>query len=124
MMGGKMRTRANRPTAPAPSKDRSFPPHGPAPLCPIGTRRTGPPGIPSLFAHFFLNVSAGICSLAVRMNISIFGLGYVGAVTAGCLAMQGHRIIGVDVQLQKVDAFSAGIPPIIEPGLDDLFKTD
>ncbi len=57
------------------------------------------------------------------MNISIFGLGYVGAVTAGCLARQGHSIVGVDVQLQKVEAFNAGVPPIVEPGLEDLLKT-
>src|SRR5580765_5014192 len=57
------------------------------------------------------------------MNISIFGLGYVGAVTAGCLAKQGHSIVGVDVHPQKVESFNAGIPPIVEPGLDDLLKT-
>jgi len=62
-------------------------------------------------------------SFAARMNISIFGLGYVGAVTAGCLARQGHSIVGVDVQPQKVEAFNAGIPPIVEPGLEDLLKT-
>ncbi|MBI3878212.1 MAG: UDP-glucose/GDP-mannose dehydrogenase family protein [Verrucomicrobia bacterium] len=56
------------------------------------------------------------------MRISIFGLGYVGAVTAGCLAKQGHAIVGVDVHPQKVEAFNQGIPPIIEPGLDDLLK--
>jgi GDP-mannose 6-dehydrogenase len=57
------------------------------------------------------------------MNISVFGLGYVGAVTAGCLAKQGHAIVGVDVHPQKVEAFNQGIPPIIEPGLDDLLRT-
>lgn len=57
------------------------------------------------------------------MNISIFGLGYVGAVTAGCLARQGHRIVGVDVHPQKVESFNQGIPPIIEPGLEELLKT-
>lgn len=57
------------------------------------------------------------------MNISIFGLGYVGAVTAGCLAKQGHSIVGVDVHPQKVESFNAGIAPIIEPGLDELLKT-
>ena len=56
------------------------------------------------------------------MNISIFGLGYVGAVTAGCLARRGHRIVGVDVHPQKVEAFNAGIPPIVEPGLEELLK--
>ncbi len=56
------------------------------------------------------------------MRISIFGLGYVGAVTAGCLARQGHSIVGVDVHPQKVEAFNQGVPPIVEPGLDDLLK--
>lgn len=57
------------------------------------------------------------------MNISIFGLGYVGAVTAGCLARQGHSIVGVDVQPSKVEMFNAGLPPIVEPGLEDLLKS-
>lgn len=57
------------------------------------------------------------------MNVSIFGLGYVGAVTAGCLAEQGHAIIGADVQQAKVDTFNRGFSPIIEPELDDLLQT-
>jgi len=57
------------------------------------------------------------------MNISIFGLGYVGAVAAGCLARHGHQIVGVDVHPQKIEAFNQGIPPIVEPGLGDLMKT-
>lgn len=56
------------------------------------------------------------------MNISIFGLGYVGAVTAGCLASRGHGIVGVDVHPHKVADFNNGIPPIIEPGLDSLLQ--
>jgi GDP-mannose 6-dehydrogenase len=56
------------------------------------------------------------------MKISVFGLGYVGAVTAGCLARQGHSIVGVDVQPQKVDLFNRGVPPIIEPGLEALLS--
>src|SRR5262245_30512055 len=55
------------------------------------------------------------------MKISVFGLGYVGAVTAGCLTERGHQVIGVDVQPQKVEDFNRGQPPIIEPGLDALF---
>lgn len=55
-------------------------------------------------------------------HISIFGLGYVGAVTAGCLAEMGHHIIGADVQQGKVDAFRAGISPIIEPELEALLQ--
>ena len=57
------------------------------------------------------------------MNISIFGLGYVGAVTAGCLTKQGHNIVGVDVHPAKVESFNAGVPPILEPGLEDLLKS-
>ena len=56
-------------------------------------------------------------------HVSIFGLGYVGAVTAGCLAELGHHIIGADVQQAKVDAFKAGISPIIEPELESLLQT-
>src|ERR1051326_4651121 len=54
------------------------------------------------------------------MIISIFGLGYVGAVTAGCLTEQGHQVIGVDVHPQKVEAFNRGHAPILEPGLGTL----
>jgi len=54
------------------------------------------------------------------MDVSIFGLGYVGAVTAGCLAARGHRIVGVDVAASKVAELNRGNPPIIEPGLDRL----
>lgn len=57
------------------------------------------------------------------MKISIFGLGYVGAVTAGCLSKHGHTVVGVDVSPQKVESFNQGIAPIVEPGLDELLKT-
>jgi GDP-mannose 6-dehydrogenase len=56
------------------------------------------------------------------MNVSIFGLGYVGAVTAACLAERGHSIIGADVQQPKVQAFNDGLSPIVEPELDALMK--
>ncbi|MEM7129004.1 MAG: nucleotide sugar dehydrogenase [Chloroflexota bacterium] len=54
------------------------------------------------------------------MNIAVFGLGYVGCVTTACLARDGHSVIGVDIQTEKVADFNQGISPMIEPGLDEL----
>jgi GDP-mannose 6-dehydrogenase len=53
-------------------------------------------------------------------SISVFGLGYVGAVTAACLADNGHWVVGVDVNPAKVQALESGRAPVLEPGLDDL----
>ena len=56
------------------------------------------------------------------MNISIFGLGYVGCVSLGCLAKNGHKVIGVDVSQSKVDQINSGIATIVEKDIDDIIK--
>jgi GDP-mannose 6-dehydrogenase len=54
------------------------------------------------------------------MRVSVFGLGYVGAVSAACLARDGNMVTGVDSNPAKVDSINAGRGPVVEPGLDDL----
>ncbi len=53
-------------------------------------------------------------------DVSVFGLGYVGAVTAACLADRGFDVIGVDVNPDKVDQIARGVAPIIEEGIGEL----
>jgi GDP-mannose 6-dehydrogenase len=57
-----------------------------------------------------------------RMRIAIFGLGYVGVVTAACLAHEGHVVIGVDIDPDKVDLVNRGRSPIVEDGVGDFLS--
>ncbi len=57
------------------------------------------------------------------MKISVFGLGYVGAVGAGCLAKDGHEVLGVDPNVTKVDLINKGQAPIIEDDIGDIIKS-
>lgn len=57
------------------------------------------------------------------MKISIFGLGYVGAVSVGCLVRDGHQVTGVDIDQTKLDLIKQGNTPIIEEGMESLMKS-
>ncbi|MCH2164746.1 MAG: nucleotide sugar dehydrogenase [Marinovum sp.] len=53
-------------------------------------------------------------------KISVFGIGYVGVVSAACLARDGHDVIAVDVDTGKVDSINSGLTPIVEEGIGEL----
>ena len=53
-------------------------------------------------------------------RVAVFGLGYVGSVSAACLATRGHSVIGVDVRSEKVDMINRGRSPVVEERLGDL----
>jgi UDPglucose 6-dehydrogenase len=56
------------------------------------------------------------------MRITVVGTGYLGAVHAACMAEIGHEVLGVDVDLNKIEALSQGHPPFFEPGLADILS--
>ncbi len=58
------------------------------------------------------------------MNVSVFGLGYVGCVSAACLADDGHQVVGVDINPAKVDIVRRGQSPIWEPGLAEVISAN
>ncbi|HPC02631.1 MAG TPA: UDP-glucose/GDP-mannose dehydrogenase family protein [Syntrophales bacterium] len=56
------------------------------------------------------------------MKISIFGLGYVGCVSMGCLAKNGHTVVGVDVSRAKIETIQSGKSPIVEAEIDEIIS--
>jgi GDP-mannose 6-dehydrogenase len=54
------------------------------------------------------------------MNVAVYGLGYVGSVTAAAFAELGHHVVGVDTNARKVELLARGETPVLEPGLADL----
>jgi GDP-mannose 6-dehydrogenase len=56
---------------------------------------------------------------STRFKISVFGIGYVGTVSAACLARDGHEVVAVDVNDDKVDILNRGLSPIVEPRLSE-----
>jgi GDP-mannose 6-dehydrogenase len=57
------------------------------------------------------------------MRVAVFGLGYVGCVSASCLANLNHSVVGVDRDEHKISSVNAAISPFYEPGLDELIRT-
>ncbi len=66
----------------------------------------------------FVRLNSG--GYGVSLSVSIFGLGYVGSVTAACLAEMGHRVTGVDVNRAKVEMMESGRSPILEACMSEL----
>jgi GDP-mannose 6-dehydrogenase len=63
-----------------------------------------------------------IAPAATQRSISIFGLGYVGAVSLACLARDGHEVTGVDIDSTKLELVRSGRSPIIEEGMQELMR--
>ncbi len=70
----------------------------------------------------YARTSSGPSQPSELVKISVFGLGYVGTVTAACLSRDGHDVVGVDVSAEKVALIGAGESPIVETGLETLLQ--
>jgi len=57
------------------------------------------------------------------MRVAVIGLGYVGCVSAACLALAGHHVVGLDVDQERVDTINRGESPLAEPGLERAIST-
>jgi GDP-mannose 6-dehydrogenase len=57
------------------------------------------------------------------VKVAVFGLGYVGSVTAAALARDGHEVVGVDISKQKLEMICDGRSPVLEPGLEEIIAT-
>src|SRR5258705_2373005 len=58
--------------------------------------------------------------IELSLKLSVFGLGYVGCVSAACFAHAGHQVVGVEVNAAKVEIINAGKSPIVEEGISEL----
>ena len=85
---------------------------------PIGTEPISPPDFPAL--HGILKSVNWSRGEGGPQRIAVLGLGYVGCVTAACLAEIGHRVTGVDRDAFKVESVRAGQAPFFEPGLEEI----
>jgi len=78
--------------------------------------------VPGLLPHGILKGVDPVSGEVNPQQIAVLGLGYVGCVTAACLAHVGHRVVGVDRDQFKVDTVRAGRAPFFEPGLEELVR--
>ena len=88
--------------------------------CGAATPGTTPPSSSCARRRWYVIAAAGSRRSRSDVRIAVFGLGYVGTVSAACLARDGRFVFGVDPNTTKVDLVNQGIPPLIEAGVDRL----